>query len=547
MDVPGVADAMQDPALQAKAKEEGKKLFEELKKSVTAKITDIGVLRKELRVTVPQKVIGEFLTRNFDDIMHDVVVPGFRKGRAPRRLVEKRYGSEVRDSLKTTVLGQSYFAVIEKEKLDVLGDPLVQIQTGEQLKLVSPDEALEHIRLPDTDDFEYVCEVEIKPTFELPELKGIELEKPIVTITDEDIENTILRQRKIRGRFELVTDGAAEAGDMVIADVTLHCGDENVKHEENVQLGVRAQRLDGIPLPDLGDTLTGIKVGETRKAACTISDDYERSDLRGKEGEFEIVAHEIKRLAPIDIEAIVSQSGCDSEQELRDNLREDMEAELDKTIKDGLNNQILAYLLENTKLDLPEKLSARQTDRAIMRKVVELQREGMPQSDIEARIDELRTVAAGEASTQLKLQFILDKTAEELEVTASDEEVNSAIAMIARRYNRRFDRVRDELQQQGTLAQLADQIRHDKCIASLLKDAKIAEKAIEKPTGEGKKEKAAAPKKTAEKAAEKAVKKKAVPAAAKPAAKTTTKAARKTTTKTVKKAVKNTAKKTPKK
>lgn len=479
MDIPGVADAMADPYLRGKADEEAEKLLEELKKSVKADIKDVGVLRKELHITVPRKVIDEFLTHNIDELLHDAIVPGFRKGRAPRKLVEKRFGSEVRDSLKTMVLGQSYFAVVENNKLEVLGDPVIQVTTGDQKKFVGVDEAMGQLKLPDGGDFEYVCEVELKPEFELPDLKGIEIGRPDVSITDEDVDRYILNQRRIRGRFEPI-DGPAEKDDLIVADVVLRSGDEDVKTEENLELGVRPQRLDGVRLEKFGDEMKGVKPGETRKIGCTIADDYERADLRGKPGEFELKVHEIKRLIPVEMQSFLEQSGFESEQEFRDYVRASAESALEEEIQESLRSQILEYLLENTELELPENLSARQTDRAVMRRVVELHRKGVPFADVEAQKDELQTIARKEAVEQLKAQFILDKAAEQLDVQVTDEEVNTVIAQMARRYNRRFDRIRDELRTEGTLGMLSERIRHDKCVDLLLKDAKVSDKPLEK-------------------------------------------------------------------
>ena len=155
--------------------------------------------------------------------------------------------------------------------------------------------------------------------------------------------------------------------------------------------------------------------------------------------------------------------------------REDMEAELDEMIHRAGREQVYDYLLENTKLDVPSGLSARQTDRAVVRRVIELQQQGLPESEIDARIDELRTSTQEDVGRDLKLGFILDKVAKQLDVDVADEEVNTEIARIARRYNRRFDRVRDDLQAQGLLTQLAEQIRHDKCLQQILAKAEMVE------------------------------------------------------------------------
>src|SRR5438045_2192927 len=121
MDMPGVAEALNDPHLRSRAEKQAEELLEELKKSVKADFKDVGVLRKEMRVTVPAKVITDHISHNYDELMQDAVVPGFRKGRAPRQLVEKRFGSEVRDSLKTSIVGQSFMAALENAGMEVLG------------------------------------------------------------------------------------------------------------------------------------------------------------------------------------------------------------------------------------------------------------------------------------------------------------------------------------------------------------------------------------------------------------------------------------------
>lgn len=522
MEMPGIADGLESPELREKAEQRAESLLEKLKEAVQTKVEDAGVLRKTLEITVPGNVIGEQIDQQFDDFRTDAFVPGFRKGRAPLELIQKRYGSNIRDSLKTSVVGQSYMAATEKEELDVLGDPLFRIDTGEGIKLMDFNEALTALELPESDDFSYACEVEIKPTFEVPELKGIEIKSPVVKITDEMIDDTLLRRRKIQGRYVPVADGKAEDDDMLIADVILRCDGEEVKREANLQLGVRPTRLDGIPLMSLDKDLKGAKVGSKIEAKCTIPDDYERADLRGKDATFEFEIHELKRLEPISAEKLAQSMGVDSEKELREMTREDLEAERDEMIGRAKREQVLDYLLEKVNIDLPENLSARQTDRAVMRSVVDLHQQGMPESDIEAKIDELRTSASEQVQRELKLQFIMEKVAESLGVRVTDEEVNTEIARIARRYGRRFDRVRDDLQREGLLMQLATQIQQDKSVAKILEDAnfkEVTEADVEK------------------KSAKKSTKKTTKAAEKKTEAKTTKKksTAKKTTKKTTKK------------
>jgi trigger factor len=479
MDIPGIATGMTDHELMDRADDQAEKLLEELKEKVQVEIEDVGTLRKKLAITVPAEVINGQLERNFSELRSDAIVPGFRKGHAPIRLVQKRFGADVRESLTTTILAQSYFAATENSKLDVLGDPLLNITTDEGEKLMEVDEALQHLKLPEDADFSYSCEVEVKPTFELPALKGIKVKTPKIRITDKEVKEQLMRQRKIRGRLEPLAKGTAKADDQIIAEVKLSVDGNLVKQEDNVELAVRPTRHDGILLEQLDKLLTGAKPGDTRSTECEIPEDYERADLRGKKGTIEFNIHEIKRLKPVSLQALLEQTGAESEDELKQLVRDDMEAERDRLVERAKREQVLDYLLEQVPMDLPDKLSARQTDRAVLRQVIDLQQRGVPQGDIEAHIDELRTSAKEEVARSLKLDFIMEKVAEQLEVTVTDEEINSEIARMARMYNQRFDRVRDNLHSRGLLTQLAEQIRQDKCVTLLLGGAELQEVSAE--------------------------------------------------------------------
>lgn len=472
MSMPGTQNA-QEAEMLDRADKEAESLLDELKSKVRVDVKDIGPLRKELVVTVPADVIGSRLKHNYSDLRSDALLPGFRKGKAPLHLIEKRFGAEVRDSLRTMMVGQSFFAAASVKELEVLGDPLFRVTTKEGEKLAELNEALPHIKLNTGEELCYKCEVEVKPKFELPELAGIEIKSPTVDVGPSMVEDVIARQRKIRGRYEMVGDSAGDADDIVIADVKLTCDGALVKEEANLQLGIRPTRLDGIPLPELDKTLQGAKPGEQRLAEADIPDDYERADLRGKKCKFEFQIHEVKRLIPLTMAELVEQSGHESEADMRSHVEQDMLNERDRLIERAKREQVLEHLLKSVSIEIPPDLSARQTDRAVMRKVIDLQQNGTPWGEIEASIDALRTSATEEVIRNLKLEFILERVAKAREVKVTVEEVNSEIARIARLYDRRFDRVRDDLQSRGLLPQLAEQLRQDKCVELILKDAKL--------------------------------------------------------------------------
>lgn len=473
MDIPGIDALSQDTEAVDRANEKAEELLDLLKEKVQTEVKDVGTLRKELRVTVPGEVIAERLAHDFSELRSDAQIRGFRKGHAPLELVQRRFAPDVRKTLKTSIMGQSFFAAMEKLELEPLGDPLFKITGEDGEKLVEFDEATAHMELPVEGDFTYTCEVELKPTVELPELEGIEVVERSVEITDEMVDDEIMRQRKVRGRYEPVEGGEAGPDDIVIADARLIVDGKTITEEDNIQLGVRPTRLDGISLMTLEEDLAGAKASQTIKVTCTIPDDYSRPELRGKEGTFEFAVHEIKRLEPMELDAFVEQMGYDSADELRADVRSRMEAEVARLRRRENEEQVQEYLLEHSELEIPEGLSARQTDRAVVRRVIELQREGVPDDEIEAKIDELRTTAREQVTRDLKIGFIMEKVAEKLDVSVSNEELNSEIALMARLYNRRFDRMRDDLAARGMLAQLAERIRESKCMERILAKAKV--------------------------------------------------------------------------
>ncbi len=484
--------------------------IDKLKEELQVTTEEVGTLRKKLIITVPRAAIDRRMSEQYDELSHDATVPGFRKGRAPRRLIEKRFGHDVSDQIRTQLVGQAYLAATEKEDLKTLGDPMIwatpksdkQGEAASGEKLVSVQEALALIELPDEGDLTLACEVEVRPEFSLPDLKGIKLERPKVSITDDDVDKEINRRLATLGSWEPVEEGPVEADDMIVADVKMTVDDETVIDEENVELAARPQRIEGIVLEDLGEVLVGKKIGDECTAEATVPDDHERENLRGKTAKFTFKLQDLKRLRLPELDSdFLAGLGFETEKDLRAFFRTEMEAKLDQVINEALHNQAQRYLLENVELDLPDQLSSRQIDRAVVRRMVDMRMQGVPQEEIEKHADELRTTVSEQVPQELKLQFILDAVGEEQEVEVSEEELNAQIAGIARQYNRRFDRVRDELAKGDGMHSLYVRLRDAKILDRLVADAEISD--VEPPDDDDE-----APKKPKKKSAKKKSKKK---------------------------------------
>jgi len=433
-----------------------------LKDRISVAVEDVGLLRKQLKVTVPREAIDERLTRSYEELRHEAAVPGFRKGRAPMELIRKRFGKEVSDDVRAAIITEAYEAALEKEQLEVLGEP---------------DIDLDKIELPDEGDLEFACEVEVKPEFDLPSLKGIEIRQPKIEVTAEDIDREVERLRMLAGRFEVVEDGV-KADDLVTADLVVTVDGEQITSQSDVGLFARPRAIEGMVFEDLAERLAGAKAGQQRTLEGTLPDDYEREDLRGKRAEVQITVKEVKRLVLPELnEQFLSDYGFESEEELRNSIREGLEARLGDRVRSARREQVRQYLLENVKLDLPEKLSNRQAARVAARRILQMRSQGVPDTEIEKRMDELQTQARQQAANDLKLFFIMEKIAEQLDVSVSEEELNGRIAAIAQAYGRRFDRVRDEMIRDGSFSALYLELRDEKCIDKILETAKIIEES----------------------------------------------------------------------
>ncbi len=458
--------------------EKEKSLEEQLKDAVDVQVEDLGSLRKKLTITVPRDSLDEQLNKQYDELRREAQVPGFRRGRAPRRLLEKRFGGEVSDTLVQQLVSAGYNAALDKAKLKAIGDPLVWAREkgAKSDSLMPAEKAIALIELPDDAPLVFSCEVEVRPEFELPDLNAMTLKKPVIAISDEDVEQFVERLRAMRGSYEPVLEEPVRMDDVVHADVKMISGETVLKQQDNVRIPVRPQTLDGVVIENLGEVLSGARVGDVRTTSGTISDDYYKVEFRGQPVNFEFTIHRIERLRLPELnDEFVQGLGFDSVAELREWSRKDLESRLHEQIQRALAGQVCQYLLDHTSFDLPQRLSERQVERVVLRRMIDLYQQGIPPVEVEKLVDEVRTSAKADVARDLKLSLIMDKLDEKLQVEVGENEINGRIAAIARMRNQRFDRVRDELVKGPGLMNLFVQIRDEKIISMLIAQANIVE------------------------------------------------------------------------
>jgi len=454
-------------------------------------IEQAGPCRKKVIVEIPAETIKERTDEQYRELGKEAIVPGFRRGRAPRRLLEKRFGKETSEQIKLKLLSEASEAAIKDNELEVLADA---------------DIDHEKIELPAEGPMKFEFEVEVRPEFELPPLEGIEVEKKPLEVTDEQVDREIERLCRLSGMWAPRQGGVVEVDDQIIADVILKVeGVEAQEKLDNTEIYVRHNGfVGGVAVENLDELLAGAKVGDERQTSVDVPKTYFRAEYRGKKVDIHIRVEDIKWLKPAELdEDFLRRLGVDSEQELREGIRDQLQGQLEKQVRREMAEQIYKYLLDKTDFELPVGIVAEQAATVLRRQYVTLLSIGLPRERLEERMDRLRAGSEESAKEQLKKLFIMDKVAKKLGIEVGEEEINGHIARLAIERGQRPERLREEMARDGSLAQFGLQVRDEKCIARLLESAKITEAAPEKNTKTTKKTPKKKTKKTAKKPAKK--------------------------------------------
>ena len=422
-------------------------------------VEDMGVCKKKLSITIPREAIDRKFEERFTELEREAQVPGFRPGHAPRRLIEKRFRRAVAEEVRVGLVSETLTKALEQEKLDVIGEP---------------DIDPESVELPDDGPMTFSLELEVRPEFVLPDYAGIPADVERHEVADKDVEQALERLREMHGSLKAVRKGSkAKKGDVVTGALSLKVGDVTVVDGEEARLPVAAVAVQGIPVPTLPDVLEGAKAGETKTGTFTVGDDAPKEDLRGKEAEIAIQVKEIGRPTPADDKRLLEQTAYETIEALQEGLKRQLERENESAYREAQEEAVREWLLEHAPFELPEGLAQRHAERLYVRHLVDLRYRGVPAEEIEKQREELRSSASANAVRELKLFFILDAIARKEKIEATDAEVDARLRFIAAQYGRRDDRVREEMQERGTLDSLRSQIRDDKVMRLLLEKALV--------------------------------------------------------------------------
>lgn len=438
----------------------------------TVTVEDIGPGRKRLTIEVPAERIRKRIESSYSELGSDALIPGFRRGRAPRSLIEKRFGSSVRDEVRGRLLQDCYNQAVEEHKLQVIGQP--DIKDADTLQL------------PDNGPLTFKVEVEVSPAVELPDLTGIEIKKPRLTVGPEDVQHEIQRFQRRFGRLVDAPDGKAQPDDYLHAEVAILPGGasgsgEPTAHYPDVHLLVPGDQdqgqghVVGILVEDLGSRLVGRAVGDQVVIEMTGPAGHEDERIKGQPIAIKINLKKIERIEPAAVEALPAQLGLASVDDLQQRVTQILESRRDRQQQVAMHEQVCDWLLEHVQLDLPEGLTGRQTARLLRSEAMNLAYQGADEQEIEQKIAQMRQSTEDQARKQLKRFFILDQAAKNLQIEVSDGELNGRIALIAMQQDRRPEKLRQQMIRNGEIEHLYLQLREHKTLDKILQGAKISE------------------------------------------------------------------------
>lgn len=432
----------------------------------TVTISDVGPSRKKITIEIPAATVRAKLTDSLDTLAVEAALPGFRKGRAPKRLLEKRFGSTLRSEAKQQMVAEAYTKAVEDHKLEVISEP--------------SSETLEKVEIEDGKPLVFEIEVEVLPEFALPELKGIKVYKPAIEVTDEKVDKELERLCITEGTLEERDN--CEPGDYLTGQARMELPDGTEFYNINGAV-VQAPAPDkdgrgmilGIMVDDFAKQLGLPKAGDEVTITAKGPQNHEIERLRGADLKMTFKADRIDRIIPAEAATLALGFGFPSVDALKGEIRNRLQGRVAVEQQSLMRNQIAKHLVDSTEMELPEKMTANQAERNLHRRRMDLMYRGIEPQHIEEQLSDLRNASQDVAVRELKLYFILHRAAEELKVQVTEGDVNARIAQMAAQRNERPEKLRQELITSNQITNVFQQIREHKALDAVLAQAEVEE------------------------------------------------------------------------
>jgi trigger factor len=400
-------------------------------------------------------------------------IPGYRPGKAPRRVIEAKFRKEIQDELTKKLVSKSYRDAIQQE----------------QLRVVSLTN-LEDVQFGDDKSMRFRATVVTAPEFELPEYKNIPVQLPETTITDAEIDAALERLRDQAADFIDVPERGLQTEDFAVIDFEGSIegkpiseiapqASKNLHGGKKFWLRLAADNF----LPKFCEQLVGQKPGESRNVAVDFAADFPVKELAGKQVSYAVTVREIKQKvpAPLNDQLAARLVPGKTLADVRQIIRHDLEHAKQNELERAKEAQILKYLHERVQFDLPSSLLKNEMRRALGELVQGNRARGVPDEVLKEKEKELIESAGGLAAHRLKTNFILTRIAEQEKIEVKRDDFDRRVRQEAARYDVSVEKMRKELEQHDGLNELAEQILLGKTLDFLKANVSV-ERAVEEPS-----------------------------------------------------------------
>ncbi|MCC6490732.1 MAG: trigger factor [Candidatus Hydrogenedentes bacterium] len=424
-----------------------------------------GECAYEVKVTIPAANKKKQADEMYDELKHDAEVPGFRRGRAPRQILERRFAKVVRSEVDGKLVGASFRKLIKDKELKPIALPDID---GLDDKAERKDE----------DPIVFTLKFEVAPRVELGKYRGVKVERPIVTVSDKDIDEAVEEFRSRYATFETLADGVAASGDQVIIDFKGTVDGEQFPggSATNYPYILGTQRF----FSEFEDVLLGCSAGDELSTEVKLPEDSPNAELRDKTALFTISVKEVKRrsLPALDAE-FAKKAGAESVDALRERLAKQLQDNSRETSERIARGRALDAVIEKSTYEIPKSLIASVAQNYVEEEVRRLIRMRVPVDQIEQRMEEVKKQADESAIDEIKRTVTLNEIGEAEGIEVTDEDFESEASTIAMQLGMQTDLVSRYISEETDRRSMYEsRIFRAKAMNAVMEHAKITDKEV---------------------------------------------------------------------
>ena len=416
-------------------------------------VESTGTLERRMRVELPIAPIEQQVDTRLKSVGRTAKIKGFRPGKVPAKIVRQRYGKQVREEVLGEVLKQSYSQAVTQEKLNPAGGPKIETEDD------------------NGKTFAYTATFEVMPEVVLKDLEKIKIEKPEVSIGDEDVDDMLLNLRKQKATWEAVDRKSAD-GDRVTIDFVGKLKGEEFPGGEGKEYPVVLGA--GQMLPDFEKGLVGVKAGDETTFKVKFPKEYHAEDLAGKKADFTVNVHRVEAEVLPELNDEFAESFNVTEgglEQFKKDVRENMEREADQKTKGELREQVMTGLLDSNPLEIPHTLKHEEMH-ALQREA--MQRMGVEDAEQAPALDNFSEAAEKRVALGLLLrQVIVDK-----ELTVDEAMIRARVEELCAGYENADDMVDMYLSNPQVMQQIEPMVIEQQAIHWIIENGKSKAKKI---------------------------------------------------------------------